>query len=110
MDIAQDNVAVLEFCLHEITRREAADRRFSWLWHIKEKIARYALNTLYLQGQVSHEHLTAEQMEQIMKDHPLLDNKHTSFGLTGLHVPEEIRDEVRQKVHSFAESSLEAVK
>jgi hypothetical protein len=106
MDIARDNVAILEFCLHEILRRESADRQYSWLWHIKEKIARFALNSLYLQDRGPQEHLTAEQMEQIMHDHPLLDNKHTSFGQTGIHIPEHIRDEVHNKVQSFAESSL----
>ncbi len=105
MDIAQDNVAVLEFCLHEISRRELSDRDHSWLWEIKEKIAQFALNSLYLQGEGPGEHLTAEQMDQIIRTHPLLDNKHTSFGQAGFHIPEDIRDEVRDRIHSFTESS-----
>lgn len=105
MDIAQDNAAVLEFCLREINRREMTDLQYSWLWHIKEKIARYALKILYMKGQSSGQFLTEEQKDQILQHHPLLENRHTSFGSISRELPKHIRDEVHHKVQSFMESS-----
>lgn len=101
------DVASLQFCCEELTRRAALDSGDAWYWQMKQKIARFLFRQkereLSSSEQIDCPNLSDDEQSELLIRHPLLQFRDVR-SIEPVETQSEWSEQIRLKVGRYLDS------